>query len=185
MTIQITEQRNIVSISDDGTTVTVSPASPGMGYGLSGAFLTGQTVAVSLTTASASMSLDTVMSASYSTLTSVSLAAGTWLVIAHASAGAANLGAALIADFMYGIRIYDGSTTLASAHEMVPTSVVTTAQLSSSSCSALVTLASTTTISLQGASSSGATFLSFYTQSQGIVGTPVANATAIRAIRIA
>lgn len=163
-------------------TVFVTNLGGALGYGLTGGYSVGQTLATSLTTAQDSLSAKTAVTASYATLASVSLAAGTWLVVGHASVGATNLAAALAASAIFGVRIFDGTNAVASAHGAVPTDATTfAAQITNASLVAVVTLASASTVSLQ---IDGSTTLSAYHQEQGS-GATTGNATRISAIRIA
>jgi hypothetical protein len=163
-------------------TVFVTNLGGALGNGLTGGYSVGQTLAVSLTSAQASLASKTAVTASYATLASVSLAAGTWLVVGHASVGATNLAAALAASAIFGVRIFDGTNPVASAHGGIARDATTfAAQITSVGLVAVVTLASTSTISLQ---IDGTTTLSAYHQEQGS-GDTTGNATRISAIRIA
>lgn len=153
-----------------------------VGYGLTGGYSVGQTLASSLSSSQASLSAKTTVTASYATLASLSLAAGTWLVIGHASVGADNLAAALTASAVFGLRLFDGTSTIASIHGAVPRDATTfSAQLANAAVSSVVTLGGPTTVSLQ---IDGSTTLAAYHQEQGS-GAVAANATRITAIRIA
>lgn len=183
--ITIDEIVNTVTISEDGNTVTVAAQIPSLGYGLTGSFLTGEQVDVALTTASVTLASTTAFTATFTTVAgmSLTLAAGTWLITAHASVGATNLGATLANSFPYGIRLYDGTTALASCHGFVPTSAFNASQLSGSSLSVVATVAASTTVSLQGAASASI-LLSFYANEQGsAVAAP--GATKLTAVRLA
>ena len=165
-------------------TVYVTNLGGALGYGLTGGYSVGQTLALSLTASAQSLAAKTTLTASYATLASLSLAAGTWLVVAHASVGADNLGAALAASGIFGVRIYNvtGSANAASVHGSVRTEAATFgAQLTSVSLMAVVTVGVTSTIALQ---IDGSTTLAAYHQEQGS-GAAETNATRISAVRIA
>jgi hypothetical protein len=171
-----------ITIEETTDTVFVTPIAGAVGYGLSGGFDQGQTLAVSLTNATGTLGAKTAVTATYATLTSVSLAAGTWLVVAHASVGATNLAAALAASAIFGVRLFDGTNTIASVHGAVARDTTTfAAQLAEVNVMSLVTLAATATVSLQ---IDGDTNLSAYHQEQGS-GLTLGNATRITAVRIA
>ena len=163
-------------------TVFVTNLGGALGYGLTGGYSVGQTLAASLTSAQASLSAKTAVTASYATLASVSLAAGTWLVVGHASVGATDLTVALTASAIFGIRIFDGTNAVASMHGGVARDATNfAAQITNASVVAVVTLASASTVSLQ---IDGSTTLSAYHQEQGS-GATTGNATRISAVRIA
>jgi hypothetical protein len=163
-------------------TVYVTNLGGALGYGLTGGYSVGQTLAVSATNSQNSLASKTTVTASYATLASLSLAAGTWLVIGHASVGADNLSAALAASGIFGLRLFDGTNAIASCHGSVRTEATTfSAQLTSASIVGVVTLASTATVSLQ---IDGSTTLAAYHQEQGS-GATTGNATRISAVRIA
>lgn len=171
-----------VIINETNDNVIVTTAGGTVGYGLSGGFNVGQTLAVSLTNSAANLASNTALTGAYATLTSIgSLAAGTYLVSATASIGATNLGAALAASRTFGIQLFNGTAVAASTHGVVPTSATTAAQLASASLCTIVSLAATGTISLQAR---GATDLSAYASEQGS-GATAANATRIMVTRIA
>lgn len=175
---------DIIKIIETTDTVKIVPVAGSIGNGLTGGFEAGQTLAVSLTSSAASMSAKTALTGSFATLTgaSLSLAAGTWIVTAQASIGATTLGSALAASGIFALRLFNGTTTIVSVHGGVARdATTTTAQLSSGCLSAIVTIASTTTISLQAV---GTTTLSAYHQEQGS-GTTQGSATYISAVRIA
>lgn len=165
-------------------TIIVTNLGGALGFGLTGGYSPGQTLAASLTGSAASLSAKTTVTASYATLASFPLAAGTWLIVAHASVGADNLGAALAASGIFGVRIYNvtGAANLASAHGSVRTEATTfSAQLTSASLMTVATLSATSTIALQ---IDGSTTLAAYHLEQGS-GATETNATRITAIRIA
>lgn len=184
--ITIDDIVNTVTISEDGNTVTVAAQIPSLGYGLTGSFLTGEQVDVSLTASTVTLAAKTAMAANYTTITGMSqtLAAGTWLLTCHASVGATDLTTSLAVPFAYGLRFYDGTTTLASGHGLVPSSANPTSQLSNATMSVIATLASSTTVSVQGASVA-AGLASFYHQGQGLASAPTDGATKFIAVRIA
>lgn len=104
---------------------------------------------------------------------SVSLAAGTWLVMASATVGRTTTTAG-----NYNIRISDGLTHYASVQQYHASVANNWAALS---CNAIITLASTTTILLQAAGSITLDVLKATTPNNG----SGANATGIVAVKIA
>lgn len=163
-------------------TVYVTNLGGALGYGLSGGYSLGQTLAAGLTSSQASLTAKTTLTASFATLQSVSLAAGTWLVVGHASVGADNLGAALAASGIFGLRLFDGTNTFASTHGSVRTEATTfSAQITGASVVGVVTLASPATVSLE---IDGSTTLAAYHLEQGS-GATATNATRLSAVRLA
>jgi hypothetical protein len=174
---------DIITIDETTDQVKILSAGALVGYGLTGGFDSGQTLAVSLSSATGTLSAKTALTGSFATPAgaSVSLAAGTWLVVAHASIGATNLAATLAASATYGLRIFDGTNPVASVHGSVARDATTNAaQITSAALSTLVTIGVTSTISLQVR---GSTDLSVYHQEQGS-GATTGNATRIVAVRI-
>jgi hypothetical protein len=184
--ITIDEVFNTVTISEDGNTVTVAAQIPSIGYGLTGSFLTGDQVAVGLTSSTVTLAAKLAMTTAYANLTGMSqtLAAGTWLLICHASVGATNLTTSLATPIAYGLQFHDGTSALASTHGLIPTNAIPSGQLANATMTTVVTLASSTTISIQGATAAG-NLASFYHEGQGSFGSPTAGATKFVAVRLA
>lgn len=130
---------------------------------------------VALTNASAFLATDVAMANANAWYNgpSVSLAAGTWLVMASATVGRTATTAG-----NYNIRISDGLTNYASVQQYHASVANNWAALS---CNAIITLASTTTILLQANGSIAADVLKATTPNNS----SGANATGIVAVKIA
>jgi len=130
---------------------------------------------VSLTNASAFLATDVAMASANTWYNgpSVSLAAGTWLVMASATVGRTATTAG-----HYNLRISDGLTHYASVQQYHASVANNWAALS---CNAIITLASTTTIQLQANGSIAADVLKATTPNNS----SGANATGIVAVKIA
>ena len=130
---------------------------------------------VALTNASAFLASDVSMASANTWYNgpSVSLAAGTWLVMASATVGRTATTAG-----HYNVRISDGLTHYASVQQYHASVANNWAALS---CNAIITLASTTTILLQAAGSIKLAVLKATTPNNG----SGANATGIGAVKIA
>jgi hypothetical protein len=130
---------------------------------------------VALTNASAFLASDVSMASANTWYNgpSVSLAAGTWLVMASATMGRTTTTAG-----HYNLRISDGTTHYASVQQYHVSIANNWAALS---CNAIITLASTTTILLQAAGSITLDVLKATTPNNG----SGANATGIVAVKIA
>ena len=144
----------------------------------SGAVWEAQTPAsptVSLTNASAFLATDVAMAAANTWYDgpTVSLAAGTWLVMASAT-----LGRTATTAGHYNIRISNGTTNYASVQQYHASVANNWAALS---CNAIVTLASTTTIKLQASGTITSDVLKAATANNS----SGANATGLVAVRIA
>ena len=173
---------DIIKIEETSDVVKIVAVAGAVGYGLSGGFEAGETLAVSLSSATNTLASKTAVTAAYANLRTISLGAGTWAISANAAVGATTLGSALAASGIFGLRLHDGTNTLASTHGFVPRDSATpAAQLASSCLQAVALLASTTTISLQ---INGSTTLSVYHQEQGS-GTTSGSSTILSAVRIA
>ena len=115
----------------------------------------------------------TLSTSSWTSLGSVSLAAGTWLVQSTVTAQHSS------ATGVIAIRIANGSTVYASTEGRTPASNVNL----SLSCSAIVTLASSATITHEAVTNAVTSTVQF--QTSLITGTPVGGATYMTAVRIA
>jgi hypothetical protein len=115
----------------------------------------------------------TLSTSAWTSLGSVSLAAGTWLVQSTVTAQHSS------ATGIIAIRIANGATVYASTEGRTPASNVNL----SLSCSAIVTLASSATITHEGATSATTSTVQF--QTSLISGTQAAGATYMTAVRIA
>jgi len=122
-----------------------------------------------------SANVDLTNGSQWYTVTSLTLAAGTWLVMATATFVRGGSGTR-----SFALRIASSSTHYASSQQGMATVSGNTVE---TSCSAVITLASSTTINMQGATNTTSSPADYAAYTESIMGTT--NASGLVAVRIA